>query len=72
MKKNLNHLEQKSCPNLDEILEKLHPPPQNPDFEEISSLANRLSVPKIDHLAQIWIRFGKEMDQFSVPNLFQI
>ena len=59
----------KSRGNLEKIC---GPPPQNPDFEEISSVANRISVPKIEYLAQIWIRFGNEMDQISVPNLFPI
>ena len=70
--RNLNHLEQKSEPNLCEILEKYAHAPQNPDFHGISNTANQISVRNLDILAQISIKFGNEIDQTFVRNIFEI
>ena len=51
----------------------LRPPhPPHPDFREIWNAGDHISVRKITIFGQIWIRFGTEMNQISVRNLFQI
>ena len=69
---NLKDFEQKSERNLCEICQILLPPHQMLDFRKIWNVRDQISGRKLKSFGKISIRFGTEMNQISVRNIFQM
>ena len=73
LNRNLKDFDQKSERNLYEIYKILLPPPhQIPDFRKIWNVRDQISGRKLKNFGKISIRFGTEMNQISVRNLFEM
>ena len=72
LSRNLKCFEHKSERNLCEIYKILRPPHRFHDFREIWNVRDQISGREMNFFGQISIRFGTEMNQISVRNVFQM